>query len=379
MIELFVSDNDVTSGSIAVTWCVSTETLDLLAERKVQDPQIVICVSPEGKAYDPRKEYRKVVPLKDLMTYVEFRVSGKNKITAVVSSKTRKDAKNTYLTKERGLYETHVLDCDGEDYASWLKRNQDEDDDAKDTLAVPITVNVPRECFAPEPSAWEKTWVNHFFRDKPIDQCSYRRRRLFAYLVQPFIMFALALVKFFLLLGATLIGSRGWSLKYLLHPLTYDIDSSLGVLFGGSIFIRRLLEDKPSSPPPHMIWYLVKKFCLLPLMPLIAIPLLLLTYFHVLWVGGLVVATLVALFLVVIFFASGTAKDVFFGAIELIAKLFGKLSSDDLWYMRQEEMAMIVCDGRKKNVSISALPAKKRTIALRFHDLKSKVCRPFSA
>lgn len=374
MIELFVSDNDATNGTIAVTWCVSHETLDLLAGQDVKDPQVMIVVSPEGDNYTKSKEYRKVVPLKDLMTYIEFRVPGKNRISAVVSYKTKKEAKEKYLIKDYGEFVSTVLNYEGDDYASWLKG-----EDQVHMLSAPISVNVPRECFASEPPAWEKVWVNHFFRHKPIDQCNYRRRRLFAYLVQPFIMFALALVKLFLLLVATLIASRGWSLKYLLHPLTYDLESSTEVLKGGSICIRRLPEDDLRGDPPNLPWYLLKKFCLLPLMPLIAIPLALLAHFHVLWVGGLVIAGLLAILLVFFLFASGAAKDLFFGAIDLITKLFSKLPSDDLWYMRQDEMAMIICDGRKKKASLSALPAKKRTLSLRFNDLKSKVCRPFSA
>ena len=377
MIELHVSDNDVTSGSIAVTWCVTAETLDLLAKRKVYDPQIVICVSPEGENYNLRKEYRKVVSLKDLMAYVEFRVPGKNKITAVVSYLDHKRAKNRYLTKDRGEFDTHILDCDGEEYASWLT----EQNDRNETLSEPIIVNVPQECFAPEPPAWEKTWVNHFFRSKPEDQCNYRRRRLFAYGVQPFIILVSLVARLVLLLVATLFGSRNWSLKYLLHPLTYDLGEAVMVLGGGSVFIRHLPEDDESGDPPNIPSYLVRSFWSLPFMPVILITLFLLWKFNVLMMAGFIVGGALLLVAMVAFFASGCAKDVLGVLVDKIARVLSYLErrSDKLWYMDQEEMAMIVCDGKKKAVDLSSLPAKKRTFSLRFHSLKSKVCRPFSA
>lgn len=375
MIELFVSDNDATNGTIAVTWCVSHETLDLLAKEKVVDPQIIIVVSPDGDNYERRREYRKVVPLKDLMTYIEFRVPGKNNIRAVVSYKTKKEAKNKYLSRDEGKFTSDVLEYDGSDYASWLKG-----DDQVHMLSPVIAVNVPQDCFAPEPAAWEKAWVNHFFRNKPIDQCNFRRRRMFAYTIQPLIFLALALVKVFFLLVATLIGARNWSLKYLLHPLTYDIESSTAVMKGGSIFIRRLPEDDEHGDPANIPWYVLRKLCLLPLMPLILIPLVLLCLFAkpAVYTGILMgIGFCVVILFVVLLCVQHVA--IFATIVNWIAGVIDKFADHDLWYMRQEEMDIIVCDGRAKSVSVSALPAKKRTFALRFSQLKSKVCRPFSA
>lgn len=373
MIELFVSDNDATNGTIAVTWCVSHETLDLLAAQHVEDPHVVIVVSPEGEVYSKAKEYRKVVPLKDLMTYIEFRASGKNRISAVVSYKTKKEVKEKYLIRDDGEFVSTVLNYEGDDYASWLKG-----DDQAHMLSAPISVNVPRECFAPEPSAWEKAWVNHFFREKPIDQCHFRRRRMFAYMVQPFILLALGLVKFLFFLAATLIGSRGWSPKYLFGPLTYALEDSWEVLLGGSVFIRRLPEDKdPLAAEGSLAWYLIRKFCLVPLMPLVIIPISLIFWFH-LWAFAIALVIVGGFILCVSLVASGLLVKVMVRLWDAWNDLFNP-SRNGLWYLQQDEMAMIVCDGRKKNVSISALPAKKRTFALRFNDFKSKVCRPFSA
>ena len=75
MLELQITDNDVSTGSVQISWCVDAEVLKELADKKVKEPQLVIVVAPEGDNYDLRKEMRKVVPLKDLMTYMEFRAA----------------------------------------------------------------------------------------------------------------------------------------------------------------------------------------------------------------------------------------------------------------------------------------------------------------
>jgi hypothetical protein len=55
-----------------------------------------------------------------------------------------------------------------------------------------------------------------------------------------------------------------------------------------------------------------------------------------------------------------------------------KSKEDYLWYMDPEEMAAIVCSGVKKPLKVSDLPSKKRTLKLRFQELKSQVCKPFA-
>ncbi len=174
MLELKVADSDVTGGNIAVSWCVDHELIKQLADSGIADPQLVICVAPASlKGYSQYKEVRKVVSLNDLMTYIDFRVPGENNIWAFISTDSKRDTKNFFLKRSNSLFETDVLSYDGQE----LFRG-------KDFLkAAPLSVMVPNEVFAKEPAQWEKDWVNHLFRSKPIDQCHFRRRRLFAYTV----------------------------------------------------------------------------------------------------------------------------------------------------------------------------------------------------
>lgn len=374
MIKLFISDNDVTNGTIAITWCVSHETLDKLSKREILDPQVVICVAPSAdNKYDIRKEFRKVVPLKDLMTYVEFRNPGKNKIWAFISGHDgAKRVKRKYMTRE-GYFVSDILTCEGDEFTPHIVAH------LPYMTALPIEVEVPAECFAPEPAEWEKAWVNHWFYNKPIDQCNYRRRRLLAYTIQPIAFFLMGVVKTLILLMATLIGARNWSLKYLLHPLTYSIRDSMDIFDEGSIFIRHLPEDDEKGAPNNMSRYLLRKLYLVPFMPIILILMALSIYFH-LWpviatiFGGVLFALLIIFTVDTNWVGRGIAwiRDHFLKGVD-------KAIDPEYWYLRQEEVDMIVCDGSQKTASVAALPPKKRTIMLRFSEIKSKVCRPFSA
>ena len=366
MLELHVADTDVTSGSIAVTWCVDKTLLADLELRKVKNPQLCIIVAPEEANYNPWREKRYVVNLNDLMAYVDFKVPGKNKIYGIVSYRDKSTAKERYLARDSGQYITDVLKQDGSDYADWLT----ESDDASSTLSEPLSVEVPRECFAPEPAAWEKTWVNHFFRAKPDDQCDFRRRRLFAYSIQPLLILGNCFLRFLFLLLATLIGAKNWSLKYLFSPLTYSLNDSLGVLGGGSIFIREPADEREQMQRGvPTLSFVVRKLWTVPFMPLLAIPLMAAGYHGFLhWVGlGFVIV--VALLATVAFFASGMFREVFDTVIDWAAKTLGDQE------IPNEEF--LVCSD-KKAYKLSDLPAHKRTLKLKFMDLKSKVCRPFS-
>ncbi len=371
MFEIHVSDNDVTSGSIPVSWCVTPDILKSLSDLGVKDPQVVLVVAPDtDNHYGRQKETRQVVPLKDMMAYLDFKVAGVNKIWGFISQKGRKAARNCYLSKTNNQFDSWLLTEDGRE---WVQTHSMD--------AQPISIDVPKEAFAPEPAAWEKAWVNHFFNNKCVDQCNFRRRRLFAYSIQPLIALAYIFFRLVTLSVALLLGTRGVSLKPLLHPLSIDHDSSWNVFCGGSIFINHLPEDDELVWTPTNFWaaasYVVRSFWKLPFMPLFLIPILLLAYFgKLLLVGSITLAGLVTVALIVaaIFFF----MDNGLGRIIVFFEKHFSSSDDGYWYLSQEEMDALVCNGEKKPLSLDELPSRKRTLRLYYRNLKSKVCRPFS-
>lgn len=380
MLELHITDTNVTGGSIQVSWCLTKEALTRLADHGVKDPYIVFCVAPFGERYSEHKESRMAVPLKDMMAYLGFSCSGQNQIRAWLC-RSKREAHN-FLEKSNGEYDFTVLNSDGSDYRNWnLERmcligpewlendnekvNQsDEDrkiDYSKTSLAKAVTVFVPEGCFAPEPAQWEKTWVNHFFRNKCVDQCDFRRRRLFAYTLQPIVMTLNILLRFLMLVFAVLFGSRNLSLKYLFHPLTYGLTDSHEMFVKGTIFVLRT------------------KYTIANFLPLIFMP----------YVLGVLFALYKAKILLIFLAAVAIVGLVFFLVASGITGHWGdriadwvrnRFDNDDerFWYTDEAERDLIVCTGQMRPVKLSALPARHRTIKLRFYDLKSKVCRPFS-
>lgn len=379
MFDLKLTSAELNDSTAQVSWCVDQETLKYLSDNNIADPQVVIVVAPEGRRYHSSKEYRKVVPLKDLVTYVEFRCAGPNKVWGFISHRKPSDARDYWLGKSGGDFKTSALNSDGSDWAYDMK--QDYDDSNRILNASPQPVVVPTDVFAAEPWAWEKTWVNWLMREKAIDQCDFRRRRLFAYTLQPIVMLGNILLRMIFTLVSLLIGARNFSLQYVLHPMT-GFDDLPKVCCGGSIFIRHLPEDdlppyqyKPT--PFQMLSYLVRSFWLLPFMPVIFIPLALATYYHV-WPLLIISFSVAALATTVMVIVAGFISHYFADTWESFVSIF-RTKDDTLWYLNQDEMDLLTCSPEKKPLTYKSLPLRKKTLYLRFQNLKSKVCKPYSA
>ncbi len=368
--ELHVAESTVSTGTVSVGWCVPKEVFAALDKAAVKNPQVVLVIAPKEN-YNILKESRMVVPLKDLLAYVEFRSSGENRIWGFISTRTAKDAKN-YLLKSNGEYISTLLNSEGDDLSAVVKgyptwdddgtRHEPEDDG---TIAEPITVYCPRQCFAAEPSDFEKSWVTWLMTDKSVDQCDFRRKRLFAYTAQLPLFVLFMVLTALLTLASLFIGAKEFSLKPLLHPLTYGFENSLEMISSGTIFYRRGKDS----------W--VKRWALMPLMPAIVFAFAgfmvliikagaLYSLFHVI-LGILGIAVILGVLFVIVGLVINHLEE---------RKL--ALEAADAWYLDEEEASFMACSPGKRMASLGDLPAKKRTLRLRFLDLKSKVCRPFS-
>jgi hypothetical protein len=205
----------------------------------------------------------------------------------------------------------------------------------------------------------------------------FRRRRLLAYSIQPLVMLVDVLVlRTLMLLVSTLWYSRGMSLKYHFHPMRYSVADAVGLWMGGSWVVPTLPEDQSGEPDDVLTGsYCVRKTWRLICTPPALVGLWAIHHFHVwLWALGISAAAVVV---IVVAFWLATGAIVKFA--EWLVKTLG--SEDPTpWYLDQDELTNLTCTQNfQARTSISALPAKRRTISLRFQDLKSKVCRPFSA
>jgi hypothetical protein len=362
MLELHIADTNVTSGSVTVSWCVDKETLKELEKRYIKDPVIVLCTAPVGYNYSRRKEYRTIVPMKDLIAYVSFSNPGTNKIFAFIPNfvlirNSENYAKKLVLNKHRGSYNEDLLDYNGDEII-WPCFDK----------AEPLSVEVPEACFAPEPSKWEKAWVNLYYNYKSVDQCEFRQRRLFAYTIQPFLTLLSLVTRSLMLVYAFLLGLK--SLKNSLDFfkfMTYDLRDIL----------VNYLDLEPFKDNTYFIGKGKNKF--LNYARLIFMPLNLILFYGV---YRLVCHSKVLLFIITSIFYFILPTIIGYLIVKYIINkpdspnVNKKLSKP--WYTDPEEMNLIVCNGERKIFKVDELPVKHRTIKLRFLDLKSKVCRPFA-
>jgi hypothetical protein len=395
MFEIKVADINVTSGAVPVSWCITPELLQECRENNVEDPQIVIVVAPDGDAYHESREARYVVPLRDLLAYIEFRVPGPTKIWAFIPQVGKKShVKDRYLSKSGHSYSTSILSSDGDmwsyNFSHTGKMIKDRHGhDALEHLptmpALPLSVDVPKGIFAPEPSEKEKEWVNHLFRYKAEDQCEFRRRRMFAYSIQPILTVFSLVARFAVYLLALLIGAKDATIDQVIHPLTYPLSNIFSLLGGGSYFVRHLPEDDTEESlrgVKEFFSYTARKFCLLPFMPLVILAVGFLAVFMTkLFVIGLVmILGVLVLGLLVLGMVTGTAGELADSVHRLMNYLTGKTSiPEEYWYLNPEEFEMITCSDSDGPRSFESLPSKKKTLKLRYYNLKSKVCRPFSS
>jgi len=382
MLELHIQNNDITNGSIPVSWCVDRALIDLYKEKGITDLQVILCVRPEGKFGYSYCEQRFVVPLSDLMTYVDFRFPGNNRIFAFITGLSAKEARRTYLAKENYYqYKVEILDYDGTDYKELLKPGSPIDSAGRfenwktltDGVAEPLTVDVPKDVFAKEPPEWEKEWVNLFFNYKPIDQCNYRKRRLFSYTVQPIIMLLNMFVRLLCFIFALLIGSRAISIKPLLHPISMDMDDAWNMTVGKSIFVRDVKDVGDDTIQDDLI-YFAKRYWSAPFMPLILIPIILFIALGKVATLGIIVGVLLGLAIAVIIIL--LIVDNFYSITDFLSNLFPVQNKN--WMDNEELIEMLSCNGQKKPMSVAEVPGKYKTVRLRFRDLKAKVCRPFA-
>jgi hypothetical protein len=365
MFKIEVADTNVSGGSIPITWCLDHELISQLAEKEIYNPQLVIITSPVNN-YHAGKEQRKVVPLKDLIAYIDFHHVGEVNIWAFISLGSNVNSvKTSYLSKMYGIYSTSLLDFEGKDWCLFADATENR------RTEKPLVVDVPKECFAKEPPAWEKAWVNAFFVRDADNQCDYRRRRFLAYTLQPIIMFFNILLRTLITLISLILGFRGFNLNYVLHPLTHNLDSSCGLFSGGTVFIPKLEDDSGELDGiRNNVSYFIRKTWKLPLMPPVALILFCIYLTHkiiLLTVICISVSIFLSLLVGLVWFIE-CRSDVF--------KWFNTKFNKKVWYEDKEEIDLLICSNNKK--TFSTLPAKKKTIKLRFLDLKSKVCRPFA-
>lgn len=365
MLRVTVTRSDVQSGSVPVSWCVTKDILDAIKAAGATDPHILFCiVNPRGR------ETRKLVPLTDLMTFLEFTAPGENTVLAAIvwTANSRYSVQSLYLDRDFHEWKKTVADRKNR-HEFWSDFNVTEDIPL-DELTCKVAVEMPQECFAKEPSAWEKKWVNLMWRDKAVDQCDFRTRRMWAYSGQLLIGIPVYAFRILAAVFLTSILSKGIDYRPLYAPLDNKTEWMWSNLDGTWI------------PKPEFFWpfHTFVPLVFLAVMGIGAFTL------HESGDGATILgAALFALKWCAILAGCGYVLFAAFGLVILIVTRWTGIKRAAYRVgiksrMRKEDelLPYLLCDGGTPFRSVNELPKKFRTFRLRFQDLKARVCRPFA-
>lgn len=398
MLEIHVQDRNVDTGMVPVSWCVSRELLRRLAELKIRDPHVLLVTAPSGDRYHPSKETRKLVPLTDGMAYVEFRTDGPNQVFAMPMFWFGGiNGVHDYLfARENGSWKTSVLTTDGRAFASRMHKEyvpgnttsgwgivelpperwpdaRDETDGWRAATSS-LEVVVPAGVFAKPPPAWETAWVNHWFRHAPIDECDYRKRRLWAYSVQPPVMLLNWLFRLMVTTVAALAGFKQINWQPVLRLLSTNAEDVFGSYANGNYFW-------PRSWGNNVVGLLAR--CALPFFT--PLSLLAISGFSALLAGETAFTTmfLKILFGFVLGFPAivGIAFAIILalGGIGVLTKQAAERKAEHVDYLEAETVDYLSCDAQGgTRRTIGNVPWRRRSVRLIFEATKAQVCRPFA-
>ncbi len=396
LICLFLEKTQSTDSVIRIRWCIDKDVFEDLKTRKVEKPHLLLVVVKWGEDQWHRKEVvRKLIPLEQMMEFIQFKGPGLHKIMTTIVWNIHGNAdrlKETFLTSYlRNSYNINVLTYERD---KLVKPSKFINADGIDGGGV-LEIEVAEGFFAKEPPKWLSKWVNLPFRWKPVDQCDFRKRCILAFSLQPIViaiwLIGKELITISIGLFLLLCGIRGVNFSPVRRPFTYEIGEVSDKL-SGSIFFNKKYPFLAAFTPIFVLTFFIA-------------PLLIIYWmdFDVSTSKIMILSTtaVVSLFLIITVF-----WGIFWGLIISVEKIFvygGKVKSRKLRKRRKskyeimkereraerlqkelalqkeyEDLSSVVCTGRRLEPSLAALPKKKRTIHLRFLDLKAKVCKPFA-
>jgi hypothetical protein len=379
-------------ATVKVGWCLNKTDRKELSTKGVLNAHVLfVIVSHYGKKELEVQEYdRKLVPIGELLTYISLAKSGKNTILAkVVWVEGNEDLQDAYLSTRFGRFETNVL------MHSVLEfRNLPT---SLGSFAI-SEVEVSKEFFAKEPSAFEKWWVNLWYESEPVDQCHFRKRRILAYTLQP-----VAVILYVLLISvyrsitaftyAFLRAYRRINFKPIWHPFMYD---------NNDIYLEAVNSTRRSS---NWFWYTKDEkdrpfmdpwFAFLhPISVLLGTCIFLgISYFIGIFDLRIILECIIlgTLSMALIMFA-GILGGMIFTIFPIAGEAFERIFSDraraisdrrweSLRVLQKEklkqDLEFLTCGNAPLALTVSALPKEKQTLKLRFFDLKARVCKPFA-
>jgi hypothetical protein len=376
---------------LPVRWCLSKSETEMLKSKEAKTIHILFVIAYEGTDLEDRS----LVPIDQMMAYLNLRRPGKHTVFAkVVWSRGGPQAKEYLLQLVRKYsyrsHEKRLLDRESHNLVS------DEyfyDNHCVNVLphTEKVEVMVPKEHFPPEPAEWWKNIVNLGYSYPPIDQCEFRQRTML--LPLRIVIFGIGAVistvaKIVAALFFALCGMRGIDFKAILHPFSKEVGDVIENVDGNNSWFERTADGRPRKSgliyALHPMIYIVG-FVIITIVGwyyeisygemLRFIPVLLATLKEVLFQLG-----------IPIIFSFLFTVSAFFLFKRLAARRFQKahVSSADEWDQKKkdakyDDLYKLLACRNGISADLSAIPMKNRTFHLRFLDIKAKICRPFAA
>lgn len=386
-LELFVDADPQghVSATVPVRWHIHADLVDKIGKRGFTNPHLLIVVrNLQPYSYGPVQGVGRtntgvyIVPLAQELQFVNFTRPGQNEIAATIVEVTKENSE----TLRKWKHDPYNVGLDNEGRPTW--KPWEYTNKYIYTSAV-VTVEVPREMFAPEPKLWQKKLVNSFFPTRENDQCHFRKRLIGAFLMTIPIQILGLVLRPIIALWVLYFGLRKveWSRLWDVNPfgLVKERSSHTGTWWtrdkkghrrsGWWMFISPLVPIVAFAAPavvfgifgihnhegkPIVDWGWWQTVVIVDVLIILAIALIL----------------LICLLLV----ATDTALDRWKARSAKADATTPIVSATDQKRLFEELHAMAL--SRDTRVSLSALPKRKQTIVLRFYDLKAQVCRPFA-
>lgn len=364
-----------------VRWCLTKDEIALVRQEATNPYMLIVATRNTVEVA------RVLVPLEQMMDFVHFRQPGSHRVQAVVVwGSPSADVEKYFLDlRRRGEYSENVVD-----YRGQIRTDFDTGIHQFGSRAE-LEASISPEFFAQEPAEWERSWVNFFFGSPAVDQCHFRRRRIFAYTLQPLIFIALLIAMYLTVTLLTFFGlvlkvprNAGKILEKYWNQIRHPLDSDFSDLWtvirdGDSVFAT----DKDGKVQPGYIRFLkpwlvltfsAASFLLGGITKVVLWELGFEWWKELSWFGAFLVGAGLAAGLIGTIAAIYLAWRAYFD--QQIAE-WRKAARAELEEERRRHLTLLACDiaGAAR---LGAIPGELRTIHLRFEDFKARVCRPFA-
>ncbi len=394
LIKFIIGSDSVGDSVLPVSYCLTDKALEVIGRLKMLNPFLLIVVAErriieESETSDPQYHYhevsRQLVPLRQGLAYIRFPKAAEYEIRGVVV--------NANDQKYGTLHKAFIKKDRLIKFSYWDGFKKFKDPNRFHQFGnAQLVVNVGKEFFAKEPARWEKIWVNLLFEGQAVDQCHFRRRRIFAYTLQiPLLVIWFVGTVFFrlgsLIIG-TILGQRNMNYRAVWDLWNEDFTEVLGA--SGSMANSIFLSKKDGSPRV-LTWQLY---------PLIAIPFIVASFlgYYTTENGGTTVGFIpswdnayIGLWWYIYFVLGIYALELLILGLAFISgPVFAVLGSvlsavwpaqptkDETIQSELNELKYLTCSQRMGTVpSLDAVPEQYRTIRLKLQNFKAKVCRPY--